>query len=279
MTHLTSLLLAVDASASAEAAARYAGFFSARLSLPLTAVHVLDSRVAGAPAAFDAGVGDMALLTPEFDASVQEVLQERGDELKVRTEALLRRLGVTAELELAAGLPAAEIMDRAAAETLLVLGKEGEAASLSGAPGLGGVAERVVRRAEGAVLLVPQTFTEPRRLLLGYDGSAGAEGALEYVVALARPLNLPVLALNAHDDEAAAQKQLDTVRARARREDVPLETEYRYGDPAEAILSATREGDIIAIGAFGAGRVAEFFRGSTTGDIVRKTNVPVLLHH
>lgn len=58
-----------------------------------------------------------------------------------------------------------------------------------------------------------------------------------------------------------------------------LESEYRYGDPAEAILSATQEGDIIAIGAFGAGRLAEFFRGSTTGHIVRKANVPVLLHH
>jgi nucleotide-binding universal stress UspA family protein len=277
MTDLTSLLLAVDASASAEAAARYAGFFSVQLGLPLAALHVLDSRVAGAPAPIDAGMGDMALLTSEFDPGVQEVLQERGDEVKERTEALLRRLGLDAELELAAGLLVAEIMDRAAAETLLVLGK-GEAAS-PGAPRLGGVAERVVRRAEGAVLLVPPAFAEPRRLLLGYDGSAGAEGALEYVVALARLLKLPVRALNAHRDEAAAQRQLDTVRAHAERENVRLETEYRYGDPAEAILSATQEGDIIAIGAFGAGRVAEFFRGSTTSDIVRKANVPVLLHH
>jgi nucleotide-binding universal stress UspA family protein len=279
MTNLTSLLLAVDASAYAEAAARYAGFFSVQLGLPLEALHVLDSRVAGAPATLDTGVGDMALLTPEFDADVQEVLQGRGDEIKGDTDALLRQLGVGAELELAAGLPVAEIMDRAAAETLLVLGKEGEAASLSCAPRLGGVAERVVRRAEGAVLLVPSAFAQPRRLLLGYDGSAGAEGALEYVVALARLLKLPVRALNAHRDEAAAQRQLDTVRARAERENVRLETEYRYGDPAEAILSATQEGDIIAIGAFGAGRLAEFFRGSTTGDIVRKANVPVLLHH
>lgn len=278
MTPLTSLLLAVDASPYAEAATRYASFFSQRLRLPLRAVHVLDSRAADAPPPLDAGMGELTLLTLEFDANLHEVLQRRAEEVKGKAEGLLRRLGTEIGLELTTGLPAEEVLERSGAETLTVLGKEGEAASLMDAPKLGVVAERVVRRSEGAVLLATETFAEPRRLLFGYDGSAGAEAALGYVVSLAQALELPVLAVSAHDDEAAAQAQLATVRERAERDDLRLETEYRYGDPVEAILSATKEGDVIAIGAFGTGRLEEFFRGSTTGDIVRKANVPVLLH-
>lgn len=275
---LTSLLLAVDASPYAEAAVRYASFFSERLRLPLRAVHVLDSRVAEAPPALDAGMGDMSLLTPEFDASLQGVLQERAEEVKEKADALLRRSGAEVGLELVPGGPASEILERSGAETLTVLGKEGETASLAETSKFGAVAERVVRRAEGAVLLVTKAFTEPRRLLLGYDGSEEAEGTLSYVMTLAESLGLPVLVVSANDDEAAAQAQLGAVRERAEREAVRLTTDYRYGDPVEAILSATQEGDVVAIGAFGEGRLAEFFRGSTTSEIVRKANVPVLLH-
>ncbi len=278
MIRLDTLLLAIDASPYAEAAAHYAAFFSQQLKLPLEVLHVLDSRAAGTPASFDVAVDD-AMMTPQFDASIQEVLEARADELRVHMNATLRRLGLSAEVELTSGGPAGAILERAGARTLSVLGKEGEAAELGGTTRLGSVAERVVRRAEGAVLLVPPRFSKPERVVLGYDGSGGAEAALEYTLALAQRLKVPVLALSAQDDEAAAQAQLGTVRARTEREGLRLETEYRYGDPAEAILSATREGDLIAIGAFGAGRLAEFFHGSTTGTIIRQSNVPVLLHH
>lgn len=278
MAPLSSLLLAVDASPYAEAAVRYAGFFSAALELPLSVIHVLDTRTAGGAPALDAGLGDLTLEF-DFDASLSAVLQNRGEEIGTSTEAQLGNLGVRAETELAVGFPAAEILERADESTLIVLGQRGEEATATGTTKLGSVSERVVRRAEGAVLLVPETFTEPRRLLLGFDGSAGAEGALEYVASLARALSLPVHALNVHRHEATAQDQLAAVRARAQREPFQLTTEYRYGDPTEAILSATREGDILAIGAFGAGRLAEFFRGSTTTDLVRHAHVPVLLHH
>lgn len=279
MTRLNTLLLAVDASPYAEAAAHYAAFFSQQLKLPLEVLHVLDSRAGGTPAPFAVGMDDTTMITPQFDVGIQEVLEARADELKGRMDAVLKRLGLNAEVELASGGPAGAILERADAQTLSVLGKEGEAAELGSSPRLGSVAERVVRRAEGAVLLVPPRFFKPERVLLGYDGSAGAEAALEYTLTLAQPLNVPVLALNAQDDEAAAQAQLGTVRARAERDGLRLATEYRYGNPAEAILSATREGDLIAIGAFGTGRLAEFFRGSTTSTIVRQSNVPVLLHH
>lgn len=279
MTHFSSLLLAVDASPYADAAARYAAFLSGRLGVPLRAVHVIDLRVATTPNVLDVGMGDPALMTPRFDTELEGVLEKRAEEVRAETQALLERLGVAAELELPTGPVEDEILSRADAQTLIIVGKEGDGAELGESSRLGGVAERTARRAEGAVLITPRTFTEPRRLLLGYDGSDGAEGALAYTLALAKPLGLPILALNVQDDEETSRAPLARARSHAEREGLELTTDFRSGDPAEAIVAATQDGDVIAIGAFETGRLAEFFRGSTTLDVVREATVPVLLHH
>lgn len=273
-----SIFLAVDASSFAESATRYAAYVSQRLQLPLSAVHILDSRLAAIPSTLDAGVGDMSMMLPEYNSGVEEVLEEQSQEIKAKTEKRLSELGVKVALEVRAGLPAEEIVGAIPHDALCVLGKQGESAEFGGSPRLGGVAERVVRRAEGAVLLTPETFTEPKRLLLGYDGSEGAEGALEVALVLSERLALPLVALSVHDDPAEAEAQLAEVRERARRDGLRLSTQALSGKPVEAILGATEPGDVIAIGAFGAGRLAEFFGGSTTSHIVRGAEVPVLLH-
>lgn len=278
MTVFSSLLLAVDASPYAAAATRYAALLSRRLELPLHALHVLDARAAAAPSAFGAGMADAALLARQFDPAVEAVLEERAAEVRKSTDADLGRLGLEARLEVATGVPVADILERADARTLLVLGKAGETFGAGKVVRLGGVAERAVRRAEGAVLLVPERFAEPKRLLLGYNGSGGAEAALGYTFGLARALGLPVLALSVGDDERAAEAVLGRVRASAAAENVTLEAETHRGEAGAVISGAARAGDLIVIGAFGAGRLAEFFGSSTTEAVIVGADVPVLLH-
>lgn len=276
MTACTSLLLAVDASPYAEAAARYAAFLAERLGRPLRAVHVLDARAAVAPSAFGAGAGDVTLFTPPFDPAVEAVLERRAEAVRAETDAQLGRLGAAAKLELLTGVPEAEIVGSADAGTLIIMGKAGERAARGELARLGGVAERTVRRAEGAVLLTPAGFTEPRRRLVGTDGSGEAEAALGNALDLARTLELPVLALSVGADEAAARAVLDRVRGRAA--GLTLHTEALRGEAGAAITGAAGAGDLIVIGAFGGGRLAEFFGGSTTAEITTGADVPVLLH-
>ena len=248
------------------------------MGLPLRALHVLDARAAAAPSTFGAGTADVTLLTPQFDPGVEAVLEKQAEAVRAKTDAELGRLGLDTRVEVATGTPVPDLLERADAQTLLVMGKAGESAAAGEGVRLGGVAERAVRRAAGGVLLAPERFTEPGRLLLGYDGSHGAEAALEYTFSLARALKLPVLAVNVGDDEGAAETVLGRVRARAAAENVTLEAEARRGEPGAAIVEAAREGDLLVIGAFGAGRLAEFFGGSTTEEIIVGAEVPVLLH-
>ena len=88
-------------------------------------------------------------------------MERRAEEVRAETQALLERLGAPVELELPTGPVEDEILNRADEETLVVLGKEGGGARTGGAARLGSVAERVARRAKGAVLLVPQTLPNP----------------------------------------------------------------------------------------------------------------------
>lgn len=282
MTLLETVCLAVDASTYAETAARYAAFLGRRLKLPLHALHVVDSRLFSATGFVGAGVGDLVGSPAlQFDSELQGVLEARGRTLLAQAQALAERESV-AEIhtELRTGLPAAELSERGSASDLLVLGRQGDGAQRKQPSRLGSVVERVVRNAEGAVLVTPEEFLEPQRLLLAYDGSDEAIQALPYAVAFAERLRLPLLAVSVDDDEAVAEAHLGAVRdfVSQRAQGLSLTTEVQRGPPAETILAAVRPGDVLAIGAFGEGRLTEFFRGSTTDTLLRSAEVPLLLH-
>lgn len=288
MTLFETVYLTVDASTHAETAARYAALLGGRLGLPLHALHVVDSRLFSGTGLVGAGVGDL-VSSPgmQFDGELQEALEARGRTLLAQVQALAEGEGVREiHTELRTGLPAAELSERAGASDLVVLGRQGDGAQQNRSSRLGSVVERVIRHAQGAVLVTPAEFLEPQRLLLAYDGSDEAIGALPYAVAFAERLGLPLLAVSVDDDEAVAEAHLGAVRdfisqhAQGLSLDTSLNpnTEVLRGEPTEAILAAVRSGDVLAIGAFGEGRLTEFFRGSTTEALLRAAEVPVLLH-
>lgn len=296
MTHpeptFNAVCLAVDGSSYAETATRYAAFLGRRLHLPLYALHIIDAGLLGGTdlGGVGGGVGGGALIaTPTtlgadlHEAAVHEALETRGEALLAGVQALAERV-VSSQVhtELRTGLTADEILQGAHEDDLLVLGRQGEGAgggADGAAPRLGGVAERVLRRAPGAVLVTPERFREPRRLLLAYDGSEAAAQALPYALAFAASLELPLVAVSVQDDPALAETHLEVVRRAAQGHPaLSVSTHVLRGDATQVILEALQEGDVLAIGAFGEGRLSEFFRGSTTEALLRGAEVPVLLH-
>lgn len=66
--------------------------------------------------------------------------------------------------------------------------------------------------------------------------------------------------------------------AASRRGELTLSKHVLEGEVVPAIVETLQEGDLLAIGAFGEGRLSAFFRGSTTEALLRGAEVPVLLH-
>lgn len=271
-----SILLAVDASPATSGTLDFARFLAARLGANVRAAYVIDSRLTNM--SYWTDYGALSLPTTTYSEEMNELLQAQGKELLSRVETALAEDGLGAETEIRTGLPAEQILNAAETADLVILGRRGESSKLSESAGLGAVVERVIRGSRGPVLVAPERFVPPRRIVLGYDGSERAREAMVYAAELAERLGLPLLAVSVHDDERTALERLETVRAYAQGRKLELHTLPANGDPVDVLLSELGEGDLLAIGAFGEGRVRAWLLGSTTEAILRTSTQPVLLH-
>ena len=274
-----SLLVAVDASDNAKVAVSYASYLCKELGAALTAVFVIDTRMVNMP--YWSDYGALSLPVTNFSNQMQEVLSGQGKRVLARVEEDVT--GVSLRTELRTGVPANEIVEAARESDLIVLGRHGEThqteeGGSSRAGGLGATAERVLRTAADPVLIAPNTFQEPARVLLCYDGSSRASETMNYAAELAKRLKLPLAALCAHDDAEVARERLERVTRYMDAQGLGVATLSRSGDPVEVILGETQPGDLLAMGAFGEGRIREWLLGSTTEAVLRATEQPVLLH-
>ncbi len=274
-----SLLVAVDASDNAKVAVSYAVYLCKELGAALSAVFVIDTRMINMPYWTDYGA--LSLPVTNFSTQMQEVLGDQGKRVLARVEE--DAAGVKLRTELRTGVPATEILEAARESDLIVLGRHGEThqteeAGGSSPGGLGATAERVLRTAADPVLIAPNTFQEPTRVLLCYDGSSRASETMNYAAELAKRLKLPLAALSAHDDENVAKERLERVARYMDAQGLDVTTFSRQGDAVEVILGETQPGDLLAMGAFGEGRIREWLLGSTTESVLRATKQPVLLH-
>lgn len=273
---IQSILLAVDASDNAKVATSYATFFATRLDAVLDVVYVVDSRLVNTPYWTDYGA--ISLPTTRFTEEMQEVLEQQGKLLLEEVQEGAKQAGVQCRSEVRTGIPAAQILEAAKDCDLIIMGRRGESSRLEQGGGIGAVAERVLRSAKQPVLATSTEFQEIKRVLLGFDGSDRARAAMNYAVELAKRLDVPATALSVHDDEAIAEERLQTVHNYAQAHDLSVTLLPLSGDPVEVMLETAAEGDLIAMGAFGEGRIREWLLGSTTESVLRLGEQPVLLH-
>jgi nucleotide-binding universal stress UspA family protein len=273
---IQSILLAIDASEYARIATSYANFLAYKFDATLDAVYVIDRRLTNMTYWIDYGA--LSIPASRFSEEMEQVLTVHGEALLEQVKEKAAKAEVRHRVELHSGLPAQKIVEAAKDCDLIVLGRCGESGSLGDGLGLGAVAERVLRSARQPVLSTPSTFQGIERVVLGFDGSSRAQSAMRYALELAKRLDLGVLALSVDQDEAVNARRLEIVRHYAEPFELELATRSFSGDPVEEILNQLEKGDVIAIGAFGEGRMREWLLGSTTEAILRRADYPVLLH-
>ncbi|HEX7022427.1 MAG TPA: universal stress protein, partial [Trueperaceae bacterium] len=222
--------------------------------------------------------GAVSLPVARFSDEMRQVLESQGELVLSRVRDQAESAGIHCHTELRNGVPATEIVEAAQDQDLIVLGRSGESSQVEERRGLGAVAERVLRSSEKPVFVAPDWFQEPKRILLGYDGSERAQAAMRFAAELARSLALPLTAVSVSDDHDVALRRLEEVARHAETHDLRVERLALTGDPAAALLDAATEGDLIAMGSFGEGRIREWFLGSTTEAVLRHARQPVLLH-
>ncbi|MDH2425465.1 universal stress protein [Sphaerisporangium sp. TRM90804] len=277
------VVVAVDGSAPATDAVRWAADDAARRGLPLRIVHVTEPWT-----------GEQALITPPGlsppspGEGARAVLSEAARAARERVPG-----GLPVETAALTGQVRAVLLEEARSAVELVVGTRG----LGGFMGLvlGSVSMGVAGHTDCPVVVAGHVGTAPRgEIVVGHDGMADSEAALEYAFADAGRRGsrlrtiyawqvsafLPTFSSYTADMDAA----IDWGRHAAEEQLVPWRTRYPRvevrdlivsGDPVEALSEASADADLVVVGSRGRGAIGSAMLGSVSHGLLHHAHCPV----
>ena len=124
-----------------------------------------------------------------------------------------------------------------------------------------------------------------QKILVGYDGSDGAEKAADVAGAIAAKFGATVIVCHAFGHMPATAKPSEVrqliapVLDRLGKMGVATQVAIPDADPAEGILSSAEEqgADLIVVGSRGRGTFANLLLGSVSERVLRYAKIPVLV--
>lgn len=255
------VIVGTDGSVTATEAVRRAARYAGAIGVPLVVACVFERTHPadlGPPSERAAMPGD-EWLSVYYRAALEVVSEAAG----VATAAVP---GLAVDTATPEGNPAEQLLELAEAEPgcLLAVGSQGMTRSKRFL--LGAVPNKVSHHAVGDVLIVRTGEGRPDRLpsriLAGHDGSARSARALERALALAGEVGASVTVITVTDDEARGRAALADAERLAADAGVAVEPLLRSGQPAEAILDAAPEADLVVVGNRGMTTASRFVMGS-----------------
>jgi nucleotide-binding universal stress UspA family protein len=194
---------------------------------------------------------------------------------KCKKEAEGKRVKISTVLR--EGLPSGILAEEARSGDLLVLGQKGENARFDRAI-VGSTTEDVVRSSPRPVLVCPQEFKAIKRLLFPYDGSGGAERALQFCVNALGGIWEEVVILTVAE-EMEESFPFDTELSYLRTHGIQYRFVMEEGKPVDAIpkVAAAEKADGIIVGAHGRHKIRDYLLGTTAAHLIRRSQLPVLV--
>lgn len=279
------VLAALDASLYAGSVADHAAWAASRLQAPLELVHVID-RKHGAAAGTDLS-GNLSL--DDRDALLQQLAtldeqrgrlaQEQGRELleTARTRAA-GQFGIKAGLRQRHGSLVESLLELEPGVRLFVIGKRGEHADFASGH-LGSNLERVMRAVHRPVLIASRAFKPAERFMIAFDGSATTRKCVEVVCAspLLGGLHCHVLMVGNQTPDNLAHMQWAVAALQAA--GFAPQPQFTTGAPEKAIAATVHSlgVDFLVMGAYGHSRIRNLIVGSTTTQVLRECQIPMLL--
>jgi nucleotide-binding universal stress UspA family protein len=206
--------------------------------------------------------------------------------------------------ESGAGAPATVIIEKADewGADLIVVGSHGHTAL--GRFFFGSVSQKVLSEARRSVRVARGRIEEPDtpvRLIVGFDGSKGAEAAVEAVAARKWPAGSEARIVNATwmtpqlsshqmvgsiitwiaEEKARIKKMIDEVADKLRAAALKTEAVVKEEDPKRLLIAEAESwgADCIFVGARGMGRIERFLLGSVSSAVAARAHCSVEVAH
>ncbi|APE30176.1 universal stress protein UspA [Halomonas aestuarii] len=278
------VMAAIDGSQFSEGVCDYAAWASLALAAPLTFLHVVDNhpQTAEPDLSGNIGLGAREHLLEELshlDEQRAKVAQEQG--------RLMLKAAKARAIEDGVAEPATRQRNGTLVETLselendirlLVIGKRGEGAHQA-SDHLGSNLERVVRTLHRPILMAPETFKRPERVMIAFDGSKTTRKGVELLAKSPLFSGIPCHVVIVGAETGDNRSQLDWALSTLREAGHEAEGAIRAGEVEETLRSYQQEHgiDLLVMGAYGHSRVRHLLVGSTTTTMLRRASLPVLL--
>lgn len=282
---MKQIIAATDFSAAADGPVRRAARLAAERGLPLQLLHVLPEL-----GSLTRWAGDAAGDALRLDAGLQ--LEQLAARLRADS-------GAQVDSECRSGPVVDELLRARGADDLLVLGARG--ASLWRRLALGTTAERLIRRAPGAALVVRQPPAAPyRRLLLGVDFSPATPALLVWARAVAPTAHWVIAHVYAvphadklylagvdaatvdyyregarHDAQAGLQQLVDSGQLTG----ISHSFQLLEGDPGVQLLALAQQqgADLLGVGKKGQSLAADLLLGSVAQHLLAEAEIDMLI--
>jgi nucleotide-binding universal stress UspA family protein len=280
------IVTGIDGSPNSLTAFQYAVDLARRLKASVKIVFVVDSRKTDLPIIYTASHFDYGFervyIPPDpglkgFYEQVRKDIRAFAEKCLDRCRVEAESAGVNVSAVLREGLPSGVLAEETRSGDLLVVGQKGEHAHIERAI-VGSTTEDAVRSSPRPVLVCPMPFHSPRRLLFPYDGSPGAEKALQFCVNALGSIWDEMVVLTIME-ELEESFPFDSELGYLSSHGIPYRLLTETGKPVDMIPRvAKREGiDMILIGAHGRHKIRDYLLGPTASHLIRRSELPVLV--
>ena len=276
---LKTILVPIDGSETSLVAVDYAIELSKIFNAELVGISIIDVKRLAGPFMRDLGtsIGGMVPYA-DFQQKVRKILEDTAVAALDEFEGKCISANISCIREISEGVISKEIVKAAERCDMISMGMAGEHAVWRDAL-LGSNLESVARQTHKPVLVAPQTFAKITKMLIAYDGSSFSVKALATGAEIARQADIPLTVILVSHDKENGEKLLSQAVETLRNYNVTYDTIIEKGEPAKVVLRVCKDGgyDLIVMGAYGHSRLRELVLGSTTVQIMRNANCPLVL--
>lgn len=285
MKNENKVLACVDQSRFADYVTDYAAWAARRMDAPLELLHIIDrhpetarSKDHSGAIGMDAQEQLLSTLSDE-DESRSKTAREQGRIFLNRLRERAVEAGVySPDVRQRHGHLEETLAEQEDEVRLFVLGRRGESAEHTHRD-LGRNVERVVRSLHKPILTITEDFTEPKRVMIAFDGGIVTRRGVEMVAASPLFKGLPIHLLMSGKESREAPKQLEWAKNILETAGFDAPSSLTPGDAERVIAKAVSDQDIdiLIMGAYSHSPLRSLLLGSKTSDLLRSARIPTLL--
>lgn len=276
---IKSILCAIDGSPYSEAVLRQGVYLAKKFESIIRVLIVIDIRLFDWTVATGADSFVPVMPSADFQAESQRMLEEKAKKVIEKATDILTREKVDFEVKHKSGIPVDEICDSARQNDLVIMGVRGEYERWSDKL-LGVTLESVSRQITKPTMLVDREFKEINRVICGYDGSNSANKALQLAAFFSKLMKLPLDIITVSPSEEECNATLQEAEKYLQPYKIEFNLKSKTGDVADVLVQAQNdlsEATLIIIGSYGHSRLREAILGSTTVEVMRIAQKPIIL--